>query len=249
MTTDASTSSPKSSAPRLMRFADMPTSRMATHARSSESGSSVARATRACPARDAACALSRVRAAAIGARPARSGRDPARATRHDIDSYDRDSCPLARRPQATRRVPEALVGTTTTECSELASLRGTDVCTDCERWIGSRHNPNVPQRRHLRTSGSDLLVRSERKGGNRGQRDTAAPCFLRKSHHSGQPPKAASRYRLSVICQSARIWSKRRGSQATTDESRLRRPGLSVSRAGRYSRKSASRSRLARTTR
>src|SRR6185503_9284716 len=48
----------------------------------------------------------------------------------------------------------------------------------------------------------DLLVRSGPKGGNRGQRETAALRFSRKSHNSGQPPKAASRYRLSVICQS-----------------------------------------------
>jgi hypothetical protein len=101
-----------------------------------------------------------------------------------------------------------------------------------------------------RTRTCDLLVRSERKGGNRGQRDTAAPCFLRKPHNSGQPPKAASRYRLSVICQSARIWPRSRRSQIATDkriDTRARAPNVRATK--RYSSNSASRSRLPWTTR
>ena len=62
-----------------------------------------------------------------------------------------------------------------------------------------------------RTRTCDLLVRSGPKGGNRGQRETAALRFSRNSHNSGQHQKAASRYRLSVICQSSIVATAHNG--------------------------------------
>jgi hypothetical protein len=53
-----------------------------------------------------------------------------------------------------------------------------------------------------RTRTCDLLVRRATKGGNRGQRETAAPRFSACFRDLGQPQKTASRYRLSVVCQS-----------------------------------------------
>ena len=48
----------------------------------------------------------------------------------------------------------------------------------------------------------DLLVRSGKKGVNRGQRETAAPHFSAGFSLLGQHQNSASRSRLSVICQS-----------------------------------------------
>lgn len=55
-------------------------------------------------------------------------------------------------------------------------------------------------------------------------------------------------HRMSVICQSARVWPRSRRSQTATDKSQVRPSGLFVSRSERYS-NNASRSRLPCTTR
>ena len=53
-----------------------------------------------------------------------------------------------------------------------------------------------------RTRTCDLLVRRRSKGGNEGQRETAAPDFISVPANTRQPKTTTSRYRLSVICQS-----------------------------------------------
>ena len=55
-----------------------------------------------------------------------------------------------------------------------------------------------------RTRTCGLLVRRNSEGGNRGQREAAAPMFTGRFSHPRQPENASSRRGLSVICQSKR---------------------------------------------
>ena len=77
-------------------------------------------------------------------------------------------------------------------------------CSGGKRVNWDLDPPRMADGAPCRTRTCDLLVRSNSKGGNRGQRDTAAPMFTGLLSHPRQPENASSRRGLSVICQSER---------------------------------------------